>query len=176
MSRPERRTSDLAIRGSPGWADRMRSGFNFLAASILCSCTCRSARSCCCHFSNLVARPGSHCVKPRVSFCFTLAAAAITLIFGILLAYGSGVMGATVTRHMWGGIALMIELLLCVVVRPAWTSGQLDRVYPVIAHHDFAHACMDSASGRFAHPRKRLPDSLHAESAATALSIGNRSF
>ena len=33
----------------------------------------------------------------------TLAAAAISLIFGILLAYGSGVMGTTVTRHMWGG-------------------------------------------------------------------------
>lgn len=62
----------------------------------------------------------------------TLATGAITLVFGILLAYGSGVMGATVTRHMWGGIALLIELLVCVTVRPAWTSGQLQRVYPAL--------------------------------------------
>jgi uncharacterized membrane protein len=62
----------------------------------------------------------------------TLATAAIALVFGLLLAYGSGVMGATVTRHMWGGIALTIELLVCVAVRPAWTSGQLDRVYPAL--------------------------------------------
>jgi uncharacterized membrane protein len=63
---------------------------------------------------------------------FTLAAAAMTLVFGLLLAYGSGVMGTTVTRHMWGGIALMIELLVCVAVRPAWTSGQIERVYPAL--------------------------------------------
>ena len=62
----------------------------------------------------------------------TLAAGAITFIFGVLLAYGSGVMGATVTRHMWGSIALLIELLVCVTVRPAWISGQLQRAYPVL--------------------------------------------
>ena len=62
----------------------------------------------------------------------TLAAGAITLVLGISLAYGSGVMGATVTRHMWGGIALLIELLMCVTVRPAWISGQLQRVYPAL--------------------------------------------
>ena len=60
----------------------------------------------------------------------TLAIGAITLVFGILLAYGSGVMGVTVTRHMWGGIALLVELMLCVAVRPAWASGQLHRIYP----------------------------------------------
>jgi uncharacterized membrane protein len=61
-----------------------------------------------------------------------LATGAIALIFGILLAYGSGVMGATVSRHMWGGIALLIELLACVTVRPAWISGQVQRVYPAL--------------------------------------------
>jgi uncharacterized membrane protein len=60
----------------------------------------------------------------------TLATGAVTFVFGVLLAYGSGVMGATVTRHMWGGIALLVELMLCVAVRPAWVSGQLHRVYP----------------------------------------------
>ena len=61
-----------------------------------------------------------------------LATGAVTLVFGILLAYGSGVMGATVSRHMWGGIALLIELLACVTVRPAWISGQVQRVYPAL--------------------------------------------
>ena len=62
----------------------------------------------------------------------TLATGAITLVLGIFLAYGSGVMGATVTRHMWGGIALLIELMVWVAVRPAWISGQLQRAYPTL--------------------------------------------
>jgi uncharacterized membrane protein len=62
----------------------------------------------------------------------TLATGAMTLVFGILLAYGSGVMGATVTRHMWGSITLVIELMVWVTVRPAWISGQLQRAYPAL--------------------------------------------
>jgi len=61
-----------------------------------------------------------------------LATAAVTVVFGIFLAYGSGVMGTTVNRHMWGGIVLMIELFLCVTVRPAWISGQSPRAYPAV--------------------------------------------
>ena len=59
------------------------------------------------------------------------ATSVFTLIFGILLAYGSGVMGTTVTHHMWGGIVLQIELLVCVALRPAWISGQ-QRSYPAL--------------------------------------------
>lgn len=62
----------------------------------------------------------------------TLAAAALTLVLGILLAYGSGVMGATVTRHMWGSIVLLIELMVWAAVRPVWISGQLQRAYPAL--------------------------------------------
>ena len=62
----------------------------------------------------------------------TLATGAITVFFGILLAYGSGVTGSTVTRHLWGGIALLVELLVCVTARPAWVSGQTHRVYPAL--------------------------------------------
>lgn len=62
----------------------------------------------------------------------TVATAAITLVFGIMLAYGGGVMGVTVTRHMWGGIALLIELVACATARPPWISGQLQRVYPAL--------------------------------------------
>jgi uncharacterized membrane protein len=61
-----------------------------------------------------------------------LVTGAITLVLGILLAYGSGVTGATVTRHMWGGIALLIGLVACVSARPAWVSGQSHRVYPAL--------------------------------------------
>ena len=60
----------------------------------------------------------------------TLATGAVAFVFGILLAYGSGVIGVTVTRHMWGAIALLVELMLCAVVRPTWTSGRLHRIYP----------------------------------------------
>jgi uncharacterized membrane protein len=62
----------------------------------------------------------------------TLATGAIALAFGVLLAYGSGVTGSAVTRHMWGGIALLIELLVCVTLRPAWVSGQIQRAYPAL--------------------------------------------
>lgn len=61
-----------------------------------------------------------------------LGTGALTFVFGILLAYGGGVMGETVTRHMWGGIAVLIELLACVSARPAWISGQVQRVYPTL--------------------------------------------
>ncbi len=60
----------------------------------------------------------------------TLVTGAMALILGVLLAYGSGFMGATVTRHMWGGVALLVELMVCVAVRPAWASGQVHRTYP----------------------------------------------
>lgn len=52
------------------------------------------------------------------------------LTLGFLLAYGSGDAGAGVTRHMWGGIALTIGVLLCLLARPWWASGSVTRVYP----------------------------------------------
>jgi uncharacterized membrane protein len=61
-----------------------------------------------------------------------LATCAITVVFGLLLAYGSGAIGGTVSRHMWGGIVLLIELLACVTARPAWISGQVHRIYPTL--------------------------------------------
>jgi Planctomycete cytochrome C len=45
------------------------------------------------------------------------------VILGYLLAYGSGEIGATVTRHMWGGITLTVAVLLCSLLRPAWSMG-----------------------------------------------------
>jgi uncharacterized membrane protein len=61
-----------------------------------------------------------------------LAVSVVTLAFGMILAYGSGVTGATVTRHMWGGTALLVELLICFAARPPWISGQVQRAYPVL--------------------------------------------
>jgi uncharacterized membrane protein len=76
-------------------------------------------------------RPG---LREAASFVLhlTFAASVVAVFFGIMLAYGSGVTGATVTRHMWGGIALLIELLVCITVRPVWASGQSHRVYPAL--------------------------------------------
>jgi len=73
-------------------------------------------------------------LREAASFVLQLAFATgvIAVLFGLLLAYGGGVTGSIVTRHMWGGIALLIELLVCITVRPDWTSGQLQRVYPAL--------------------------------------------
>jgi uncharacterized membrane protein len=52
----------------------------------------------------------------------------LALTLGYLLAYGSGEAGASVTRHMWGGIALTIGVGGCALVRGA--SGGLRGFYP----------------------------------------------
>lgn len=61
---------------------------------------------------------------------FASCVGAVTL--GFLLAYGSGDSGPVVTRHMWGGIALTIGVLICLLARPWWSTGTLPRVYPVL--------------------------------------------
>ena len=73
-------------------------------------------------------------LREAAGFVLTLAlaTAAVAVVAGILLAYGSGVVGATVTRHMWGGILLLIELLVCVAARSAWVSGKVQRIYPAL--------------------------------------------
>ena len=72
----------------------------------------------------------------RESAGFVLALSFVSCIgavmLGYLLAYGSGNAGAGVTRHMWGGICLTLGVLLCLLVRPAWESGGMPRVYPGI--------------------------------------------
>jgi uncharacterized membrane protein/mono/diheme cytochrome c family protein len=60
------------------------------------------------------------------------AASALALTLGYLLAYGSGDAGSTVTYHMWGGIALVIGVLLCLLVRPSWYSGTSPYAYPIL--------------------------------------------
>jgi uncharacterized membrane protein len=55
-----------------------------------------------------------------------------TLALGYLLAYGSGDTGSGVTRHMWGGIALTICVLVCAMARPWWSSGSVPKVYPAL--------------------------------------------
>jgi mono/diheme cytochrome c family protein len=58
------------------------------------------------------------------------AACAGSLVLGILLAYGSGEAGETVTRHMWGGIVVTIGALVCILARPAWSTGTIRVIYP----------------------------------------------
>lgn len=58
-----------------------------------------------------------------------LATCVLAIIFGLLLAYGSGEIGATVTRHMRGGILLAIELLLCLAVRRSLLERRQSRLY-----------------------------------------------
>jgi uncharacterized membrane protein len=61
-----------------------------------------------------------------------LALALPTLALGYMLAYGSGDMSTTVSRHMWGAIALCIALMLCVLVRHAWAVGEQGYIYPAL--------------------------------------------
>ena len=55
-----------------------------------------------------------------------------SLVLGYCLAYGGGDTGATVTRHMWGGITLCIGLTLCLLARPSWLTEAVPRVYPLM--------------------------------------------
>lgn len=71
-------------------------------------------------------------LREAAGFVLGLGAAAClaSLVFGYLLAWGGGEAGPTVMRHMWGGIALCIGTLLCLLVRPAWSSGADRHIYP----------------------------------------------
>lgn len=71
-------------------------------------------------------------LREAAGFVLALAFAAClgTLTLGFLLAHGSGETGATVTRHMWGGVALTIGVLFCLLLRSSWLSGTTPRVYP----------------------------------------------
>jgi mono/diheme cytochrome c family protein len=54
-----------------------------------------------------------------------------SVALGYLLAFGSGDAGTTVVRHLWGGIALSIAVMICVLVRPLWT-GNVAPFYPLV--------------------------------------------
>jgi uncharacterized membrane protein len=73
-------------------------------------------------------------LREAAGFVLGLAFAAClgALTLGYLLAYGSGDAGAGVTRHMWGGIALTIGVLVCMLARPSWLSGEASRIYPLM--------------------------------------------
>ena len=73
-------------------------------------------------------------LREAAGFVLALALAAClgSVVLGFLLAYGSGEVGATVTRHLWGGVVLTISMLLCVILRPAWANGAAPRAYPAM--------------------------------------------
>jgi uncharacterized membrane protein len=56
----------------------------------------------------------------------------LSLALGLLLAYGSGNSSSTVSRHMVGGIALTIGVLLCLLARPFWSLGSVPHLYPIL--------------------------------------------
>jgi uncharacterized membrane protein len=71
-------------------------------------------------------------LREAAGFVLGLACAAClgTLILGYLLAYGSGDTGATLTRHMWGGITLVVGMFLCLLVRSTWSTRLARQIYP----------------------------------------------
>ena len=72
-----------------------------------------------------------HAMREAAGFVLwaAFASCVLAIIFGLLLAYGSGEIGRTVTSHMRGGIVLAIELLLLLVVRQPWLAGPQPRSY-----------------------------------------------
>jgi hypothetical protein len=60
------------------------------------------------------------------------AGSVLALTLGMLLAYGSGDTGTLVTRHMAGGVALTIGLLLCSLSRPWWIERSVPIFYPAM--------------------------------------------
>jgi uncharacterized membrane protein len=62
----------------------------------------------------------------------SLGVCVVSVLFGFLLAYGSGEIGTTVTRHMRGGILLVIELSLCLAVRSSWLHAGGARSYAIL--------------------------------------------
>ncbi len=73
-------------------------------------------------------------LREAAAFVLGLAFASclLTVTLGALLAYGSGEAGPGVTRHMAGGIALTIAVLICLLARPSWSGGNLPYVYPAL--------------------------------------------
>lgn len=64
---------------------------------------------------------------------FALATCLLALLFGLLLAYGSGESGTTVTLHLRGGVLLAIELLFCVSVRHSWLQTYARAYFTLLA-------------------------------------------
>jgi uncharacterized membrane protein len=73
-------------------------------------------------------------LREAAGFVLGLAFAAclLALTLGFLLAYGGGDAGFLVSRHMAGGIALTIGVLLCLLARPWWSSGSVAYAYPAL--------------------------------------------
>jgi uncharacterized membrane protein len=79
-----------------------------------------------------IAGSGRPALRDAAAFVLRAAVAVSlpTLILGYMLAYGAGDTGTTVNRHMWGGIALCICLMLCILLRPTWAEGGQQWIYP----------------------------------------------
>lgn len=73
-------------------------------------------------------------LREAAGFVLSLAFAGsvLALTLGMLLAYGSGDTGSLVTRHMAGGIAVTIGLLVCTLARPLWLQRSLPIAYPAL--------------------------------------------
>jgi uncharacterized membrane protein len=73
-------------------------------------------------------------LREAAGFVLGLAFASclLALTLGFLLAYGSGDAGTVVSRHMAGGIALTIGVLLSLLMRPLWSSSTVAYAYPAL--------------------------------------------
>lgn len=78
-----------------------------------------------------VTRPALREAAGFVLMC-GVGAGLVALALGFLLAHGGGEAGATVTRHMWGAIALCVVLMFALLIRQSGPPGILPRAYPIL--------------------------------------------
>lgn len=73
-------------------------------------------------------------LRESAGFVLALAFASClgALVLGFLLAYGGGTAGTVLSRHMWGGIALTMGVLMCLLARPWWASATEAWAYPAL--------------------------------------------
>jgi uncharacterized membrane protein len=73
-------------------------------------------------------------LRDASGFVLALAFASclLALTLGFLLAHGSGNAGLLIARHMAGGIALTIGVLLCMLTRPSSSSRSVPYLYPAL--------------------------------------------
>jgi uncharacterized membrane protein len=98
---------------------------------------------------------------------FGFASCLFALILGFLLAYGSGASGTGVSRHMWGGIVLTFATLICLLARPGWLTGNVQRVYPAMMGCTLLALVWTGHHGGSLTHGAKLRDSVYARFAQT---------
>ncbi len=125
--------SCCCLNSSSSTASHTPTGSSSSAAFILSPFTCPSDSSFSCPCLKLPAPSAPLCARPQ-ALCWGSHSrpASAPWSSAICSPTAAGDTGTTLTRHMWGGIALSIGMLLCLLARPSWSTGAVPRIYPAL--------------------------------------------